>query len=362
MVKVLMRLMNRTLQIEKQHLELVLPTLICLRKETTQGAVNMRKRSKLKLYEYQEIFERYYERGHGIREISRYLGRSSSTVSRALKRDEHPSPFLTTYERAVHAYEKSQTRMSKSRRRERLKTDRIRKIVIFILCRWHWSPETISDFLKEYGLEISARAIYSFIKEERKSLRKYLRFKGKRRRQRVSRARSHFREGIKKSIHIRPELIESGHWEIDTVHSKRGSKGGVLTLKEVKSKQSFYFILRDLSSKSVMEVLFPFFQSLAPHMRRTLTSDNGSEFVELYKLEKILPNFGVYYCDPYKAWQRGSVENANGLLRWFFPKKTDFSKVSEEELRKAQYKINGRPMKVHNGKSATYVYKKLLAA
>ena len=111
-----------------------------------------------------------------------------------------------------------------------------------------------------------------------------------------------------------------------------------------------------------MEVLFPFFQSLAPHMRRTLTSDNGSEFVELYKLEKILSNFGVYYCDPYKAWQRGSVENANGLLRWFFPKKTDFSKISEEELRKAQYKINGRPMKVHNGKSAASVYKKLLAA
>ena len=91
-------------------------------------------------------------------------------------------------------------------------------------------------------------------------------------------------------------------------------------------------------------------------MRFTLTADNGPEFAELYKLEKILDVFGVYYCDPYKAYQRGSVENANGELRWFFPKKTDFSQVSEQELKKVEYKINGKPMKVNGRRSATAVY------
>ena len=120
--------------------------------------------------------------------------------------------------------------------------------------------------------------------------------------------------------------------------------------------------MADLTSESAMRILLPFFQSLPPHMRNTLTADNGPENAELYKLEKVLPDFGVYYCEPYKAYQRGSVENANGELRWFYPKKTDFSKVTPKELRAIEYKINAKPMRVHNGMSAKKVYNQLLAA
>ena len=322
----------------------------------------MKKSHKLKRHEYQEIFERYFDRGWKKSDIASYLGRSRATIGRALSRDLHPSPLLTTYEKAMYAFEKSRERMRCSRRRKRLKTEQIRKLVVFILRKWHWSPETISDFLTKHGLKISAKAIYNFIKKERSSLTEYLRRRGKPRKQRVARARSHFKDGVaeKKSIHIRPPIIECGHWEIDTVHSKKGAKSAVLTLREMSSRQCFYSLLPDLTAKETMRVLFPFFQGLPAHMRKTLLSDNGPEFAQLYKLEKILENFSVYYCDPYKAYQRGSVENANGELRWYFPKKTDFAKVTEEELREVQYKINGKPMKLHGRRAAAAVYKEAL--
>jgi IS30 family transposase len=271
---------------------------------------------------------------------------------------------MTSFEKAMYAWEKSRQRASKSRRRERLRTQRIRQVVVFILRKWHWSPENISAFLKRFGVGISAKAIYNFIKREKRWLSEYLRQRGKARRQRVARPRSYFKTGVpeKKSIHERPPIIEAGHWECDTIHSKQGSNAAVLSLRELKSKQCFYFILENLTAKSVMKQLFPFFQGLPAQMRQTLTSDNGSEFSELYKLEKALPGLSVYYCDAYKAYQRGSVENANAELRWFFPKKTDFAQVSKCALLSAQYKINGKPRPVHNSRSATVVYREALQA
>lgn len=328
----------------------------------------MRKRSKLKIYEYQEAFQKYYDDGWKQRRIARYLGRKPSTISRLLRRDVHPCPGIwremTSFEKAMYAWDKARRRAKQSRRRLRLKSERVRKLVTYVLVKWHWSPEAIADFLTRHGLKISAKAIYNFIKKERAYLTRYLRLRGKIRRQRVANRRGVFKTGVpeKKSIHQRPELLEQGHWEIDTILSKRGGSGGVLTLREMRSKDLSFFLLPDLTSASVMRVLFPFFQKLPARLKKTLTSDNGSEFAELYKLEKVFTDFSVYYCDPYAAWQRGSVENGNGELRWYFPKKTDFSVVSEAELRKAQYKINGKPRKMHGGRSSSAVFKELLQA
>lgn len=327
-----------------------------------------RKKSNLRRYEYQEAYKKRFDEGCGIREIARFLGRRPSTISRLFKRYVHPSPRIwremTSYQKAMYAWENSQRRTSESRNRLRLKTERIRKVVIFILRKWHWSPESISDFLARHGVMISAKAIYNFIKRERPWLTEYLRQRGKPRRQRVARRRSYFRTGVpeKKSIHQRPDIYaEAGHWEIDTIHSRQGERGGVLTLREQHSKLVWYFLVGDLSAQSINRILFPFFHKLPWHMRRTLLADNGSEFAELYKLEKAFNGFEVFYCDPYKAYQRGSVENANGALRWFFPKKTNFSEVSHSNIQAAQYKINGRPMKLHNAQSATKVFNSLLA-
>ena len=322
----------------------------------------MRKRSKLKRHEYQEIYEKYFDKGWKKSEIAKYLGRTKSSISRALKRDYHSSPLMSTYEKAMHAFEKSQERMRKSRRRLRLRSKRIRKLVIYLLSIRHWSPEEISDFLKKHGLNISAKAIYNFIKKERPALKEYLYLRGKLRKQRVSHPRSILKTGApeKKSIHERPEMNGVGHWQIDTIHSKRGGKGGVLSLKELESKRSFYFLIPDLTSKAVMKVLFRFFHAIPNYLRQTLTSDNGSEFAELYKLEIVFRGFGVYYCDPYKAYQRAAIENSNGELRWYYPKKTDFSLVTETQLRTAEYKINSKPIKSNKGNSPIKVFNQFL--
>lgn len=326
----------------------------------------MKKRSKLSFEEYQEIYKKYELNGWGIREIARHLGRSGSTVSRLLRRSYRICrgvwKKMSWYEKAHYAWQASKKR--KRRRRLRLKSKRIGKLVTYILFKWHWSPEVISRFLLRHGLTISAKSIYNFIKYERSYLKDYLRQRGKTRRQRVARKRSLFRLGTpeKKNIRLRPEIIEEGHWEIDTVLSKKGVKAGVLTLRERKSKQCFYFLIPNLQAETVIRILLPFFQSLPPQMRKTLTSDNGSEFEQLYKLEKVLEGFGVFYCDPYKAWQRGSVENANAELRWYFPKKTDFSRVTQVELSKAEYKINGKPRETLGDRSSKAVFTQLMKA
>jgi len=333
----------------------------------------MKKNGKLKIYEYQDIFKKYFDESWSISQISTYLGRNKSTVSRVLSNRGRSKPgnwnLLTSYEKGSYSYESSKKRMSSGRSRFRLKTKRIQKVVIFILCKWQWSPETISDFLNKYGVKISAKAIYNFIKKERPALIKELRFKGKLRRQRVGHPRGLLRTGApeRKSIHERPEIIVNGkvgpgHWEIDTILSPRNGSGGVLTIKELASIRSFYFLIPDLTASSIMKIVLPFFQNLTPEMRKTLTADNGSENSDLYKLEKILSNFSVYYCDPYKSWQRARVENSNGDLRRFFPKKTDFSKVSDKELKIVDYKISGRPRKTNNGVSAKALFNQLQKA
>ena len=326
----------------------------------------MEKRSKLNYEEYQLIYKKREVLGLGIREISRDLGRSPSTISRFLRRDYDICPgmwrSMSAYEKSDYAWRERQKR--KSRSRLRLKSERIRNLVCFQLIRRHESPESISRFLRAHGLIISGKSIYNFIKEEKQSLKEYLRLRGKPRRQRVCHPRSVFRRGApeKKNIRLRPEILEEGHWEIDTVHSKQDSRGGVLGLKERKSLKVFFFIIPDLKAETVIRILLPFFQKLPSHMARTLTADNGSEFEELYKLEQVLADLKVYYCDPYKSWQKPAIENSNGELRWYYKKGTDFNQVNAEEFREKVSMINYKRRQSLGDRSANRVFNQLLKA
>jgi IS30 family transposase len=138
----------------------------------------MRSKSKLSRDEYQVIFSKYNESGWSQSQIAVYLGRNKSTISRVLSGRGCPRPgtwsLMNSYEKGSYAYEKSRKLMSVGRRRLRLKTERIRNVVRYLLCRKYWSPEVISDFLKKHGLNISGKAIYNFIKKEQKSLKEYL--------------------------------------------------------------------------------------------------------------------------------------------------------------------------------------------
>ena len=172
-----------------------------------------------------------------------------------------------------------------------------------------------------------------------------LRQKGKRQKPKETRGR--FNVGT--SISKRPKEVKKrttfGHWELDTVVSGRGqAKGCVATFLERKSRWYLAIKMPNRSASS-MEAALRKLSALLPETAfQSFTTDRGKEFSCYPIIEEEL-KIPVYFADPYSSWQRGSNENSNGLLREFFPKRTNFDHVEQEELQKALYLINNRPRK-----------------
>jgi len=333
----------------------------------------MSKSDNLTRQEMVRIFE-MHDTGKSNRQIGKIIRRHHTAVGAVLNERRYYRRLtkwekLCSFERARFVLEIREKRQKQRRKREWLKSRELKEHVIECLCIKRMSPEMIAETVREHfpGMSLTAKAIYNFTKKARIDLKEYLAEKGIKRRQRVANRRSRFQEGApaKNSIETRPAAVESreelGHYEADTVHSRKGSKVAVLTIIERVTRQKWYFDLPNLEAKTVLPVLLVFFQGIPEHVRRTLTLDNGSEWSEAYhKLEKVIPGFKVYFCHPYKAWQRGAVENANKQLRRFFPKGTDFAEVTSEELRRAEILINNWPMKCLGWRSASKIYEEAL--
>ena len=316
---------------------------------------------RLGLWERQEI-EVLWSKGVSVREIGRRLNRSPSTIStemRACKEDlGRLYGEIGPLERARERTQRVKERRRRSRRRERLKSKAIREHVIKRIMEDRWSPEGISERIGDSlpGAEISARAIRYFIKVERPQLMAYLPERGKPKRQRVKHRRGKLRCGApeKRRIDARPheaqERTEAGHWEGDTVVSCRGTKGGIVTLRDRKTRYMKCCRVRTMEAQDTRSQLLGAFAAMDEALRKTVTFDNGSEFssTEMLSLERTFSDFKVYYCHPYSPSERGTNENGNRLLRRFLPKGSDLSAVSREELHRIQTIINNRPMKCLN--------------
>lgn len=282
--------------------------------------------------------------------IAKIIGRDKSTISREMKRNK--SPVYDCY--LPHkADRRAKERKRKSGQRPRLKNKEIMTYAIEKL-KLGWSPEIISGrWSKEHpNVSISHEAIYQFIynKKQRKEedLTVYLqRFHRKRMSRGHSRKhrKSHIPQRI--SIEQRPQYIERrrqpGHWESDTIVSRQSlaavavmleRTSRVIHLKKIKQKSSSLFSL------AIEDRL----KSYPSRLRQTITYDNGSENVEHIKTNKRLGTQS-YFCNPYRSWEKGSVENAVGLVRRFLPKKTDFAKITQHHLNRIEYLINDRPKK-----------------
>ncbi|WP_411347016.1 IS30 family transposase [Paenibacillus sp. WLX2291] len=286
--------------------------------------------------------------GAGVRAISRMLGTSASSVSRELKRNG-----------ATSTYKAQEAQNTYACRRQRAKP------------LGKWNPELAheieTDFEKNYSPEqiqysrqakglptVSFKTLYNWLYAGRLSRGEFqvLRHKGKR--QKSAEKRGRFTIG--KSIQQRPQAIRSretfGHWELDTMVSSRGkSKACVATFMERKTR--FYQAIKmpDRTALS-MEIAFGVLAGQYPESAIvTATVDRGKEFA-CYEALEHLHGIEVYFADPYASWQRGSNENANGLLREFFPKGYDFAQVSDAELEQALARINNRPRKCLGWKSA----------
>lgn len=279
--------------------------------------------------------------GHDQAEIARVLGRHKSTISRELTRN-----------RGLRGYKPKQANNIALSRRQAKPAPRILPeswARVERLLREHWSPEQISNWLRqEESIHVSPEWIYQYILRDKQAggdLHRYLRCQ----RQRKKRYGSPNRRGRiigRKSIEERPEIVNQrsriGDWEADTVIGKRG--GPVLvTLVERKTRLS---VISKASSRTAQEVKTVILKHLAPFgsLVQTLTYDNGREFAFHQEIDKELGTNG-YFAHPYHSWERGLNENTNGLIRQFFPKGKDLSTVTVEEVQKVMDKLNNRPRK-----------------
>jgi IS30 family transposase len=301
------------------------------------------------------------EQGLSIRTIARKLGRSPSSVSRELRRN---APLLRHVRyRGNRAHQRATARSHLSHARERLANPLIRAYVLSHLVNDGWTPQAIAGRLPidHPGLSTNYESIYQWIYQERRDLIKYLPQTHKKR---------HTRSPGKKNrpskiphradISQRPPIVDSrsqaGHWEVDTVIS-RSSKVCVAVLVERKSR--FYIVLRmnDKSASSLHQAVLKALSSLPPRMRRTLTYDNGLENT-LHELTNALLNTRSYFCKPYHSWEKGSIENRNGILRRYFPKKHDWALTSQREINRIVKRINSTPMKCLGYKTPAEVFAK----
>jgi transposase, IS30 family len=211
-----------------------------------------------------------------------------------------------------------------------------------------WSPEQISNRLRiEDSADISTETIYRLINEDRENggdLWRHLRRSGRRRKRRFP---SEDRRGqIQNAVSIseRPKSANKrqklGHWERDTMLGK-DRKTGVLVITDRKSRfNKFRKLNRRIAPKVTQETI----KALKDLPVKSMTNDRGQEFSDHARCAKKM-NVTIYFCDPYSSYQRGTNENRIGILRQYFPKKTDLTQLSNRQLKKIEFEINNRPMK-----------------
>lgn len=284
--------------------------------------------------------------------MARALNRSPSSVSRELKRN-FPACRKAYTPRVAHA--RALLNRKNRGRHDRLKNEAIRQYVITHLKRG-WSPEQISGRIKRgIGETISHEAIYQYVYAQIyvggigprpgcEDLRPYLRRKRKRRLGKGFRATKRIRLLPGRSIDTRPDVVAGrtriGDWESDTVES-RDHKPGINTLVD---RRTGFVLITKLNAKTSVSTAEAVTKRLHGLPALTITADNGPENQSWKYVENIL-GAQWYFANPYHSWERGTNENTNGLIREYFPKKTDFTMISEEEIARIEYKLNTRPRK-----------------
>lgn len=300
--------------------------------------------------ERETIQELLWEK-RSVRAIARTLNRSPSSVSREIARNK-PAVFNRYTPRLAHerALEKRKSRG----RKERLKNTKIRTYVVRHL-KEGWSPEQVAGRMRyDTGDRISHEAVYQFIYArvplygalQGEDLRPYLRRKRKQRHRHGMRKHKTLRfHGI--SIDERPRAVSKkrryGDWEGDTVESSF-HHAGVNTLLERKSGMFFVTKLEAKDAEATGEAVRNRFASLPARLRRTLTLDNGPENACWRDIE-LGTGARCFFAHPYHSWERGGNENANGLLREYFPKGTDFRMIHDDAVRNVERRLNSRPRK-----------------
>lgn len=338
------------------------------------------KHKKLVLSE-RKLLSRWLNDGIAKKECARRLGRDIKTIRRELTRNKTRvsvgKDWETIYE-PFHAQAVANDRkLNAFNAKQPLKNRNIYSYVLENL-KGGWSPEQISGRLREIDhkgqkdWQICMETIYQFIykdktdktqlgqqgemdgrkKKERplvtvtdydRPLCEYLRRKQKKRRKRGGRKVQRVRIPDRVSIHDRPkeinERIVFGHWEGDSIVGLGHISGLHTEYERVSSLTRLEKLVRITAEQSAVAAQ-KIFGVLPAHAKKSTTLDNGSEHTN-HK------DFGLqtYFADPYASWQRGGNENCNLWIRYYFPKRTDFATITDEELKDVEWELNNRPRK-----------------
>jgi IS30 family transposase len=314
-------------------------------------AVRRRSARVLTISEREEI-SRGLAEGASLRRIAGRLQRAPSSISREVARHGGRHRY-----RAARAEQRAWDRARRPKPCKLAAVPPLRELVAGKLAE-EWSPEQISGWLArtypgEQDLQVSTETIYRslFVQARgvlRKELTAHLRTRRTMRRSRQATRSGQGRGGIVDAVSIRERPAEAsdravpGHWEGDLLAGSANTH--IATLVE---RQSRYVLLVKVDGKdttTVVDALAIQVQTLPVQLRASLTWDRGMELAD-HKRFTVATDVAVYFCDPRSPWQRGTNENTNGLLRQYFPRKTDLSVHSQADLDAVAARLNTRPRK-----------------
>ena len=290
--------------------------------------------------------EALYAAGLNASKIAQQIGKHRSSIGRELSRNLKDGSYCSN----------NASIDTKGRRQScgKSKLTEDNWTYVRALLQMKWSPEQISGWLKEnkgFGFQVSDQWIYEYIKQNQEiggELYKSLRREG-----RAYRNRKIYRGTIKNriSIELRPDIINNrlriGDWEVDSVVG-RLHKSAIVTLVERVSRYTVIIKVNSKEAEVVAKAIIDRIKTLNLPLH-TITGDNGTEFSAHQKIAAAL-GVDFYFTHPYSSWEKGTNENTNGLIRQYFPKGTDFNKVSDDAIQLVEDELNNRPRKCLNCK------------
>lgn len=297
-------------------------------------------------HEERESLAQLLKEGKNFSEIARELGRHRSTIKREVERNFSKKKKRYHPWRATILY--IHRRRNCVRKPVVVRDSALWQYIEECLKERFWSPEEIAVCATRAGMPVSCSTIYRMIRKGilgKDAAKKYLRRRGKRRHS--SKTDCSTIHPVY-TIHDRPAVVETkdrfGDWEGDTVYGAVG-KGCLVTAVDRRSKLLVAARSPSRQQEDIRDAFRRAFHALDVDIPvETLTLDNGSEFAAFLEIEKDL-NTTIFFADPHSPWQRGLNENTNDLIRFFFPKGTNFLLVADDEVAKVVSLINSRPRK-----------------
>lgn len=304
-----------------------------------------------------------------IRAIARSIGRDHTVVKREIDRNNGLScPYTATVAQRLFEKRKSDKNTKKL---EKVENTDLKEYVVMML-KEDWSPDEIAGVLKKHpptelvGKTISHESIYQYIYDGEgryEGLYPHLRKGRSKRRRQKGRKTQDERIPSKVSIHQRPDEINKktvyGHWESDTVEGPRCAKTNLSVQYERKGMLVRINKVSDKTAAETENAIRKGIDDLPEYLWKSITFDNGGESATHTKLRDDY-DIQTYHCDAYASWQKGGVENINGLIRQYVPKGTDISNFTDEQIYGIQERLNNRPRKSLNYLSPNQVIAQII--